>query len=128
MPVYNSELYLKRSIESVLNQTYENFELLCIDDSSSDNSLKILKHYQAFDSRINIIEFAENKGQGTARNEAIKQALGEYIMFVDSDDSLELNACELLIKQIVQNDNDFVFFDFLTDILTANCTKTRVIF
>lgn len=112
MPVYNTELYLQRALDSVINQTYKNIELLCIDDASTDNSLSILKTYSSKDDRIKIIEFKENQGQGIARNHALKIATGDYIMFLDSDDTLELNACELAINQIIQNNNDFVFFNF----------------
>ena len=127
MPVYNSEQYLKRSIESVLNQTYRNIELLCVDDFSLDDSLNILNEYQKIDNRIKIIEFKQNKGQGFARNEALKQSSGDYIMFLDSDDSFELNTCELVLNQIVKNNNEFVFFDYVKHFSNrkARQTKTR---
>lgn len=112
MPVYNTESYLQRALDSIINQTYKNIELLCIDDASTDNSLSILKSYSYKDDRIKVIEFKENQGQGIARNYALKIATGDYIMFLDSDDTLELDACELAINQIIQNNNDFVFFNF----------------
>ena len=128
MPVYNSAEYLERALDSFANQTYKNLELLCINDASTDNSLEILERYQKADSRIHIINFRENKGQGYARNIALKKASGDYIMFLDSDDTLELDACELAINQIVKNNNDFVFFNFKKiysdgDVVISNILK-----
>ena len=85
MPVFNSEKYLAESIESVLSQTLINIELICVDDGSTDDSLKILKSYAASDFRVKIIQ-QENKGPGEARNAAIEVARGEYVAFIDSDD------------------------------------------
>lgn len=112
MPVYNCSEFLERSLNCFMNQTYKNIELVCIDDASTDNSLEILKSYQKIDNRIRIIESKENQGQGIGRNIAIKAATGDYIMFLDPDDTFELNACELAINQITKNNNDFVFFNF----------------
>ena len=85
MPVYNCEHYLTESLDSVLKQTLQEWELLCIDDGSSDNSLKILKEYETNDSRI-IVFSQTNKGAGQARNFGIQHACGEYIAFLDADD------------------------------------------
>lgn len=85
MPVYNGALYLQESIESVLRQTMTEWELLCVDDGSEDNSSDILCKYQARDSRIHAF-FQPNQGAGVARNFGIKHAQGEYIAFLDADD------------------------------------------
>lgn len=86
IPVYNTEKYLEKCLDSVCNQTLSDIEIICIDDCSTDGSLEILKDYAQKDNRIKLIEFKENKGAAAARNEGIKAATGEYIGFIDSDD------------------------------------------
>ena len=112
IPVYNVEKYLRKCLDSVVNQTLADIEVICVDDCSTDESLKILKEYSNKDSRIKIIEQEQNQGQGEARNLALSQACGEYIMFLDPDDWLELDACETAYNSISANKNDFVIFDF----------------
>ena len=111
IPVYNVEKYLRQCLDSVVNQTLSDIEIICVNDCSPDNSLAILEEYAAKDNRIKIIDLQENKGIGNARNIAMKEALSEYVMFLDSDDWLELNACELAYNKIKKNNNDFVFFN-----------------
>lgn len=96
IPVYNTEKYLKKCLDSIINQTLKSLEIICIDDCSTDNSLNILKEYQLKDNRIKIIEQKENKGQGVARNLGLNIAEGEYIGFIDSDDWIDLNFFEKL--------------------------------
>ena len=86
IPVYNVEKYLPKCLDSILNQSFKDFEIICINDGSSDNSLKILEEYK--DKRIIIIN-KENAGSGVARNAGLEIAKGEYIFFVDGDDWLE---------------------------------------
>lgn len=112
VPIYNVEEYLKNGLDSLINQTFKDIEIICINDCSPDNSLSILQEYANKDSRIKIIDLKENKGQGNARNIAINEAKGEYIMFLDPDDWYELDTCEKAYNQITKNDNDFVIFDF----------------
>lgn len=112
VPVYNVGLYLQQSLNSLIYQTFKNIEIICINDCSIDNSLSILQDYAKNDSRIKIINLEQNAGQGRARNIAIDIAQGEYIMFLDPDDWLELDACEFAYNKIRENDNDFVVFDF----------------
>ena len=107
MPVYNTSQYLRRSIESVLNQTFKDFELICINDGSTDNSLQILEEYAITDSRIKIIN-QENKGQSVARNKGIEKANGNYIMFLDSDDFYHNQALEIMVKAIQESNSDIV--------------------
>lgn len=95
VPVYNSEQFLQKCLESLVNQTLKEIEIICINDGSTDNSLKILDKYAAKDDRIKIIT-TPNNGQSTARNIGIKEANGEYIGFVDSDDWVDLNFFERL--------------------------------
>lgn len=85
IPIYNSELYLNRCLDSVLSQRYTNLEVLLIDDGSSDNSLSICREYAAKDNRIRVIH-QDNRGASAARNTGLDNATGEYIMFCDSDD------------------------------------------
>lgn len=103
MPVYNCEHYLTESLDSVLKQTLQEWELLCIDDGSSDNSLKILKEYETNDSRI-IVFSQTNKGAGQARNFGIQHACGEYIAFLDADDYFfDASALEEMYQTCIQN-------------------------
>ena len=95
MPVYNTSQYLRRSIESVLNQTFKDFELICINDGSTDNSLQILEEYATTDPRIQIIN-QENRGLSCSRNSGLEIAQGKYIAFIDSDDFYATNFLEVL--------------------------------
>lgn len=110
IPVYNVEKYLRQCLDSVVNQTLQDIEIICVNDCSPDNSFAILEEYKSKDNRIKIIDLKENGGLGNARNDAIKEVTAETIMFLDSDDWLELNACELAYEQISKNNNDFVIF------------------
>ena len=105
IPVYKVEKYLPRCIESVLNQTYKNFELILVDDGSPDNSGKICDEYALRDNRIKVIH-KENGGVSSARNTGIDAASGEYINFIDSDDWVPENSLEILINAILSNDAD----------------------
>jgi len=99
IPVYNTEKYLRKCLDSVLNQTLSDLEIICIDDCSTDGSLTVLKEYAALDSRIKIIEFKENKGVSAARNTGIEAATGEYIGFVDPDDYIDFDFYEKLYNK-----------------------------
>ena len=86
-PVYNVEAYLNESLSSILSQDFKDFELIAVNDGSTDNSLSILERYQSLDARLRIIS-QENKGLSSARNLGLKNARGKYIGFVDSDDMI----------------------------------------
>ncbi|MBR6126509.1 glycosyltransferase [bacterium] len=105
IPVYNSEKYLRECLDSVLSQTYNNLEIICVNDGSTDNSLDILKEYAEKDGRIAIID-KENQGAATARNAGLKKATGEYVIFFDSDDYMSNNTLEELYKSSKENDAD----------------------
>jgi len=107
IPVYNVEKYLRECLNSVVNQTMRDIEIICINDGSTDNSLDILKEYAAKDDRIIVIN-QTNGFVESARNNGLKIAGGEYIQFVDSDDYLELNACETAYKYALQYKADVV--------------------
>lgn len=102
IPIYNSELYLETCIDSILNQNFEDFELLLVDDGSTDNSGEIGNRYADNNKRIKIIH-KENGGQGSARNVALKIAIGEYIMFIDSDDAIAAGTLQNHYNILSQN-------------------------
>ncbi|MBM6691186.1 glycosyltransferase [Fusobacterium mortiferum] len=108
IPMYNVETYVRKCIESVLNQTYKNLEVIVVNDGSKDNSLKIVKEY-IFDKRLKIID-KENMGVSSARNRGIEEASGDYITFVDSDDYLDKNIYKNIVKKL--KDEDIVIFNF----------------
>lgn len=105
-PIYNTQKYLNRCLDSLINQTLKDIEIICINDCSTDNSLEILKEYQNKDKRIKIINLKENKKQGYARNIALNKANGEYIGFIDSDDWIDLNYFEKLYTKAKEYDCD----------------------
>ena len=109
IPVYNASEFLYDSIPSILNQTFSNIELVCVNDGSKDNSLEILNEFKAKDSRVKVID-KENGGCGSARNRALDEATGEYVYFFDPDDMLEENAFELAYTSASKNDSDMVVF------------------
>ena len=111
VPVYNCEDYLEESLGSLLNQTFKDIEIICIDDGSNDNSLDILKSIASSDSRIKVFT-QENQGAGAARNYGMKKASGDYIYFFDADDFLEKDALEKAYSNAIKNDSDIVFFKF----------------
>ena len=109
IPVYNTEKYLKECLESIINQTLTDIEIICINDGSTDNSLDILNSYANSDKRIKVFS-QKNQGQGTARNYGMKIATGDYIHFMDSDDILELNTFEDSYRICEEKNLDFIFF------------------
>ncbi|MBO6292860.1 MAG: glycosyltransferase family 2 protein [Selenomonas sp.] len=112
VPVYNVEPYLPKSIESILGQEFKDFELICVDDASTDASGKILQRYAARDKRIRIIEHKENKGAGTARNEGMAVSRGEWIIFLDADDYFSSQLLSKAYKAAQDNEVDVVYVNF----------------
>ena len=102
VPVYNTEKYLPRCIDSILTQTFTDFELILVNDGSTDNSGKICDEYAEKDSRI-VVAHKENEGANAARKEGVNIASGEWINFVDSDDTITSNSIELLINNTSDN-------------------------
>lgn len=113
IPIYNKEKYIEKCLESVLNQTYSNLEIIVVDDASTDSSLEIVKKIS--DERIKIIALAENKGVSNARNEGIDLATGDYICFLDADDYWVLDKIEKQVKFIEDNNYTFIYggYDYL---------------
>lgn len=120
VPIYNVGKYLRQALDSLVNQTLDDIEIVCIEDCSTDNSREILLEYAAKDDRIALILHEKNLGLGIARNSGIKAAKAPYIMFLDSDDWLELDACEKAYNQISKNDDDVVFFNSNTCDIDGN--------
>ena len=107
IPVYNIENYLNECLDSVVNQTFEDIEIICIDDGSTDNSLNILQSYANSDDRIKILS-KQNSGQGSARNLGFKKSQGEYIYFVDGDDYIDLKTIEKFYNNAISNNSEIV--------------------
>ena len=110
IPVYNVEDYLGRCLDSIIHSSYKKLEIICINDGSSDNSLKILEEYKKIDSRIIVLDQL-NKGVSSARNAGLKIAGGEYIAFVDSDDWVHQRYFEYLYKLIKEANVDIALCD-----------------
>lgn len=109
IPIYNTEEYLRQCLDSIVNQTLADIEIICVDDGSVDGSLGILREYKGNDSRIKVI-CRENGGAGAARNTGLRQATGEYLLFLDADDFFERNMLEAVVKEAEQYRADFVVF------------------
>lgn len=107
VPVYNSQRYLSRCLDSLVNQTYGNIEILLINDGSTDNSLSIIREYAEEYPQIRFFT-QENRGVGAARNIGLKNAIGEYIMFCDSDDTFEPSMCEDMLLTMQNEHVDMV--------------------
>lgn len=124
MPVYNGEDYLSQSINCILNQSLNDFELICVDDGSTDNSLDILNDFKAQDNRIQVYH-QENRGGGAARNLALTYAKGEYVYFMDADDIIKDYALEKLYSLCLEKQLDFVIFKAINyDEDTDTCYET----
>lgn len=114
VPVYNVEKYLKRCLDSLINQTLSDIDIICINDGSKDSSLQILEQYAQKDSRI-VIYNQENSGLSVARNTGLEHASGEYIGFVDSDDWVDLDFYEKLYNSAQNNNADIAVADFIRE-------------
>lgn len=114
IPAYNCEKYICRTIESVLNQQYENYEILIIDDGSTDNTYNLCKKYTQDNSKIKCFS-KKNEGVSSARNDGIKYATGDYILFLDADDYFLDNALNVLNKTIEKNRCELVKFRYIIE-------------
>lgn len=111
-PVYNAEIFLSETIKSIQNQTYENWELLLVDDCSKDNSAKIIKEFQISDDRIKYIKLEKNSGASVSRNTGIKNAKGRFIAFADSDDLWETEKLKIQINYMLKHNYGFTFTSY----------------
>ncbi|MFL2639457.1 MAG: glycosyltransferase family 2 protein [Flavobacteriaceae bacterium] len=109
IPVFNASKFIKQTINSVLNQTYKNWEILAIDDYSSDNSFEILKHYSSKEKRIKVLQNNKNLGAFAARNLGIKMSSGDYIAFLDSDDLWRKDKLEIQINFMKERKCNFTY-------------------
>ena len=115
IPVYNAEKYLHQCLDSVVNQTLREIEIICVDDGSTDGSAEILKSYAENDNRIVSVRYTQNKSSNQARKDGVLMSRGTYIMFLDSDDSLELSACEELTSEMDRLGVDILQFGTFVD-------------
>lgn len=111
-PVYNAEDFISETIESVINQSFTNWELLLVDDASQDQSSQICQSYADGDSRIRYHRLPENQGAAVARNQGIELARGQYIAFIDSDDMWLTDKLEIQLSQMESEERAFTFTDF----------------
>ena len=114
MPVYNAERYLDCSVGSVIAQTFTDWELICFNDASTDGSLAVLERLAASDPRIRIIDSRINVKQGGGRNRAIREARGEYVVFLDADDSLRPESLSRCVDTARRHGADMVMYDYET--------------
>ncbi len=131
MPAYNCQKYISESIESVLRQTYENWELVIIDDCSTDNTNQIIKSYKVIDSRIILFENVSNMGAAYSRNYAVKKANGTYLAFIDADDIWENDKLEKQINYMDCNNISFSCtsygkIDSNSNILKKQCIARKI--
>lgn len=111
LPVYNVEKYLPKCLDTILAQTFTDFEVICVNDCSTDSSLKILEQYQKKDSRIKIFNNEDNKGISVVRNKAMDMACGEYLVWVDSDDWVKPEMLEVIYNTIQKTGHDVIWYD-----------------
>ena len=124
VPVYNAEPYLERCINSLINQTYKKIEIILVDDGSTDGSLNICRQYEKEDARITVIH-QENTGQNAARMKGLSYSQGECISFIDSDDWVESNMYECLLKLYEEYECDLVTSGMYVDYLNGKKSSTR---
>ena len=111
VPVFNTEEYLNRCLDSIINSTYKELEIICVDDGSTDCSAEILEQYASIDNRITIIH-QDNQGVSVARNKGLESAVGEYVCFIDSDDWIHEQFFTYLHRAITENVADIALCDF----------------
>ena len=122
LPIYNVESYLGRCLDSIVNQTYGNLQIICIIDGSRDNSVEICRKYAQKDSRIEIFEQA-NSGCAVARNNALKKVRGDYVCFIDPDDYIDARFVESLLTESISADSDIAIATMLR--VKKNSIKSR---
>lgn len=121
IPIYNCERFLQKCLETILNQKYENIEVILVDDGSTDNSLEICKQYEKIYSKVKVIE-KENGGVSSARNAGLLESTGEFVLFVDGDDYIEKDCISKCMDIIIKNNIDIIKFGFVKE-LSEKITK-----
>jgi glycosyltransferase involved in cell wall biosynthesis len=127
IPVYNTEEFLAECLNSCINQTFSDIEIICINDSSTDNSRIILDEYASRDNRIRIITHEKNRKLGAARNTGVAASNGNYCWFIDSDDYILLNACEILNDTLEQFNADIIRFNRIDYYYDNNTGKKKLL-
>lgn len=127
MPIYNAAKYLDMSIPSVLNQTSNKLELIIVNAASTDDTLQICEKYSKKDARVRVINLENRVGPGIARNIAMENAEGQYIMFMDGDDFIEEDMLEVLLKGMENNSSDLVVCGYYQDFINDNNEKEQTI-
>lgn len=125
IPIYNVESYLDKCLTSVVQQTFDDIEIICVDDASTDKSGEILKKYAQSDKRIKILKHSQNLGQSMARNNGLHFSSGEYVLFVDADDILNPNAVHILYEQAVKDDLDIIMYSAHCAV-ADDCNETNI--
>ena len=114
VPIYNTEEYLSECVESIIYQTYENLEIILVDDGSAESCRKLCDEYAKIDSRIVVIH-KENGGLSSAREAGLSRVLGNYVMIVDSDDWIDLETIEKCVEEAEINNSDCVLFSYVKE-------------
>ena len=122
VPVYNVENYLAQCLNSLLNQTYDNLEIICVNDGSTDGSLQILKEFEEKDARIILID-KNNEGVSRARNTALRKASGDFLMFVDADDWVEKETCKSALDIQQRTEADVVLWPYISEHKQTSVSK-----
>ncbi|MCQ2479842.1 MAG: glycosyltransferase [Clostridia bacterium] len=122
LPIYNVEKYLPQCLESVVNQSYKNLEIICVNDGSPDGSEEIVKSYAEKDSRMVLIN-QKNQGLSGARNTGINAATGEYIMFLDSDDWIDTDTCKTAVEQMEKENAQLVMWSYVREFPDTSIPK-----
>lgn len=128
IPVYNVEKYLDKCLDTVINQTYKNIEIIIVNDGSTDNSLDICNKYKNLDNRVKVFSI-KNSGASQARNYALKKAKGKYLAFVDSDDYIDLDMIELLYNNMIKEKADLSccsFYEVFKDDIKKKTEEDKV--
>lgn len=125
-PVYNAERFINETVQSIIEQKYENFELLLIDDYSTDHSLAIMNSFAEVDSRIKVLQTPFNSGAAVARNVGLENARGQYVAFVDSDDKWKKNKLKEQIEAMKKNNYNFTYTNFEIVSETNELIKEKV--
>ena len=126
VPVFNVEKYLNRCVESLVNQTYKNIEIILVDDYSTDSSPLLCDELAKTDERIKVVHKEKNEGLGFARNTGIENSSGDYILFIDSDDYFDLKTCETTKAKLEKSDSDICCF-CCADVYKDKTTKNTAI-
>lgn len=114
IPVYNAGNFLRKGLDSCVNQTLPNIEIICVNDASTDHSSEVIQEYvNKYPGKVILLNLTQNRGDGGARNQGILNARGEYLCFMDSDDYLDIHLCEDIYSEAKKQDADMVFYDFI---------------